>query len=561
MRKKKPGIEVAVEFIRGLLGHIRNPGRLPSIDSLAQSALVSRVTMWKALNLLREEGAICCPGGGRYFYPGAVFRQDDARTAVVSRTRWLRIRDKIERDISGGIYKRGEPLPSITRLQGIYGGSYVTLKKALLSLERAGVLREQGRGFVAAQFGSVKYRSTVCMVLPGDPSGSPQLYPRLQEMVASIEQQCARSNLALEPLAYHSRNRRPLASLMGSGKIDLGYIVWIGPYDSADIASFAEAVDLLCRSGKPVAVVDEIGDFSAAVSGSLAQGVKTYTLAARSAGFAVGSFLRCLGHRTAAYLAVEHSFSWSQRRLQGLREGFESVDGMHRIVPFVYPNIEYTFQTLCVYSGITQKEYLTILEADGNKSPDNIRAIMAHYRALCAAMESTKADFPYDLSVRPIFEILKESIHRGVGPDFISALSRTIYDYLVKTGGEIFCRQLFERALHSATITAWVAANDLTALRAKKFLEGKGVQIPRQISLIGFDDIAEALANRLTTYNFNLTAIASSVLSYICGYETRSRTVQNDSPVEIEGMIIERKTAAVLSQSTGEGASATEKQH
>ncbi|MBD3321582.1 MAG: hypothetical protein GF350_10860 [Chitinivibrionales bacterium] len=71
------------------------------------------------------------------------------------------------------------------------------------------------------------------------------------------------------------------------------------------------------------------------------------------------------------------------------------------------------------------------------------------------------------------------------------------------------------------------------------FLNRKKIAVPGRISLIGFDDTAEALQHHLTSYNFNVEALMRLMLNYIVN--TRS-VPKKKHPVEVDGMIVERAT-------------------
>jgi len=73
---------------------------------------------------------------------------------------------------------------------------------------------------------------------------------------------------------------------------------------------------------------------------------------------------------------------------------------------------------------------------------------------------------------------------------------------------------LLERALASGA-TAWIAANDVCALHALGWLQEKGVKIPGEVSLAGFDDTAEALRADLTSYRFASDSMARAMIRQI----------------------------------------------
>lgn len=102
---------------------------------------------------------------------------------------------------------------------------------------------------------------------------------------------------------------------------------------------------------------------------------------------------------------------------------------------------------------------------------------------------------------------------------------------------------MFEQALAEPGVTAWVCATDYLALFALKFLSHKKIQIPAQISVIGFDDMPQGLENRLSTYHFDMETAARNMLLHVRnpGFRPLHR---RPGPVEIGGMIIERGTTA-----------------
>lgn len=73
---------------------------------------------------------------------------------------------------------------------------------------------------------------------------------------------------------------------------------------------------------------------------------------------------------------------------------------------------------------------------------------------------------------------------------------------------------LFAQAFESGA-TAWIGANDVCALNALKWLGEKGIQVPKQISVAGFDDTIEALRSDLTSFRFSCASVARSMIYQI----------------------------------------------
>jgi DNA-binding transcriptional MocR family regulator len=61
------------------------------------------------------------------------------------REKWQRLRVRLEQDIYSGRFAKGSALPSLRDLAPRYGTSPPTLRKAVIDLERAGVVELHGR--------------------------------------------------------------------------------------------------------------------------------------------------------------------------------------------------------------------------------------------------------------------------------------------------------------------------------------------------------------------------------------------------------------------------------
>jgi hypothetical protein len=100
---------------------------------------------------------------------------------------------------------------------------------------------------------------------------------------------------------------------------------------------------------------------------------------------------------------------------------------------------------------------------------------------------------------------------------------------------------LFEKAINDYDITAWVAAYDEIGYLAIRFLESHAIEIPGQISVIGFDDLPESQVEHLTSYNFNFESASYRILSFLLNppsFATPGSVIEYD----IEGLVIERMT-------------------
>jgi DNA-binding LacI/PurR family transcriptional regulator len=102
---------------------------------------------------------------------------------------------------------------------------------------------------------------------------------------------------------------------------------------------------------------------------------------------------------------------------------------------------------------------------------------------------------------------------------------------------------LFMAALGCSTATAWVGANDGVAWMALSFLRSKGVAVPQQISVMGFDDELGTALNQLTSYNFNRQGCVRRMIDYVL-HPGLSVSFRNTNITDVEGYIVERRTTA-----------------
>jgi DNA-binding LacI/PurR family transcriptional regulator len=77
-----------------------------------------------------------------------------------------------------------------------------------------------------------------------------------------------------------------------------------------------------------------------------------------------------------------------------------------------------------------------------------------------------------------------------------------------------------------ARFTALVVANDQMALGAMRALREHGLQIPHDVSVVGFDDIPEAICFEppLTTVRQNFEALGNQAVEYLLDLMNRPDT-------------------------------------
>jgi hypothetical protein len=465
--------------------------------------------MWRVIQEFRKKGLLDIRQGAptRIAQPQ---REETEAVASESGCTWKRVSEAIRHDIIGGYWTPGAPLHSLKQLQQRYSVSYPTLRKALDSLCAEGVLIPKGRGFGVPQLRSSRFHSSILLVAPGDRSGKIlAVTPRREEIYRSIEQECTRAHLELEKclyiieggkIRYADGHGRPMNDITAGGRT-IGCI-----YAVAGAGDYT--VPLLERLGAlsiPVAVLDNSGEHLLPRSLISHPLIRVFPLGLSTApGHFLARHLTALGHRKIVYISPLHRSNFSRGRCDGLAEVYTRGGKGYRVVPIT----------------------------DSSFSVD------------WSLREKAAARLP-DSRVERSIGMLKKSL-----PDsYIRMLDKESMRLrgVVRNSAEINERiaPLFERALGVRGCSAWVCVNDLCACMALEFLQARGIAVPDDISVVGFDDSVEALRAECASVNFNIPAIVRAMLDFLTGPRllgTRCRS----STVTIDCMLIRRNSLGVV---------------
>jgi DNA-binding LacI/PurR family transcriptional regulator len=101
---------------------------------------------------------------------------------------------------------------------------------------------------------------------------------------------------------------------------------------------------------------------------------------------------------------------------------------------------------------------------------------------------------------------------------------------------------LCEQALAMQDITAWVAAEDQIAVYSLlPFLVSRKISVPRKVSIVGFNNIPEAIGAGLTAFDFNVAGLVSAAIDLFLFPERRRHYIDpSTQEVVVKGYIIER---------------------
>lgn len=483
---------------------------LPSVAELARKAGVAYVTMWKAVDMLRNEGVLeARPRRGIVVLDRG--RPLPAPTGIedapaVRGHKWKSVRARLHADVLRGLYPPGTALPSRKELCTAQGVCGATLSKALSNLVRDGVLRRQGTRFVAAS-GSVPGRSNqVLLVACGHADGTLLLpHVRTADYLRSLEQTCALRGVSVTTLTYdrdqgRMHNPRAVTRLLADDSFTsrlLGVMIWQAGIDRHN---WTDVVLQFAPLGLPMALFDETGEVTVPRLANTRNRMRRYTLGfSRQAGRQMGHVLLRLGHRRVAFLSPLHRALWSRNRLAGVREAFADAGLPDAVREYVLADYFLPEELAAHSSGVTDDI------ASRLATPSELADSDLH----CRVLHSLEQQVPSVLQ--------REAYAHGMLP-------------------------LMEAALADEQATVWVAADDDTALPCIQFLHERGRRVPEDISVAGFDDSLAASMQKLTSYNYNGSAYMRAMLAHVIGPGSPESGPPGSASVEIEGSVVPRQT-------------------
>jgi DNA-binding LacI/PurR family transcriptional regulator len=428
---------------------------------------------------------------------------DDAERTPGSRgdttpATWGQLSEVLEKDIVEGKYRAGTSLPPYKQLAAQYGVCYRTLRKALSAVARKGYLVSHKRRFSVAVLSSVQSTSTVVLIDPGKADWLSQM---TQEYMRALERECSEAGIGHAVVACTDEGmgsaRRVLARLQSIRGSTLGVILRPASLARPLVDGLLSG---LSRLGLPVAWLDETGSRVPPPVPSRLSSLRVFSmprnvlLAGRMA-----RYLRALGHRRVAYVSPLHWTAWSQDRLEALRAEFHS-------------NAAVT----SVEAVVSEMEGDTALPVSSSFSEEINAVLRRRFGDLTSATGTTD-----HMALRKL-QTHAWSLSR------LAAL-------------RVVMQPLLKRAASLKGVTAWVCANDDTALSALDFLEQRGVRVPRDVSVVGFDDVFDALGRGLTTYNFDRAGAMCAMVNYFLGPSWRNQ--RRAAFTYVQGYVVERGTA------------------
>jgi len=470
---------------------------------------VCHVTMQKAVRELRREGLLHTRWGSGLFAGPAGTGHGNAVPAGDG-TALARTVRRLEQDVASGKYRPGELLPLQKQLCAMYGVGHETVRKAIERLVARTVVRPDGGRYRVLPAGRRSGLSgTVLVFRSGFSRGTIMPDARHMDAVMAFEGACIRANLGITNVFYSYTGTELLPR--GPGRPPpysprelesvLGFAVFARGLQGLGMTQHLRT---LLGYGKPVAVLDEDGVYASVRALPRRKNLRLFPLGfSVASGELVGRLLLRLGHRRVGYLDPFPDTLWSQNRLAGLRRAYQAAGFADGVVQVRVDTPEPA--PLYDQSGTILSDVAASM-ADALDGNDSVRASLAR---IVREKKST------ELSVH---------LMRWQEAESLAAVVARAVDGLVSR----------------SDITAYAAANDAVAMAAIPHIEAKGLRVPEDRSVVGFDDGYDAHLFDLTTCNFNSTAAVQAMVDFIVNPGWRPLAGARDCVVEVDAHIKER---------------------
>jgi DNA-binding LacI/PurR family transcriptional regulator/DNA-binding transcriptional regulator YhcF (GntR family) len=513
-----PAVQKSLTHVRGEIeaSSWSQGDRLPPIRVLARQAQVSAAAMCSALGVLKTEGLISIiKNRGAYLgQPPAENRNGYHHSSPGESQRWQRLKIQIEKDIFNGCFVPGEAMPSLRDLQKSYAVSYKTLRKAMEAIAGENVVVPHKKTYLVPHL----RRAHGTLVFISAPEAASKIicggYP-VTEFLSTLRREGGKSMINVAVVPYDPERRKAvfgnqLQALQEKHSV-LGYILWTSTMPERKLEQALQSLREVQRPearqstlDKPVAVVDTTWDMGATNAlhhqADLAGwAFRIFTVAGLAAGRQVGQYLLKLGHRKIAFLSYCHKELWSQYRFRGLMQAFQGAGFGDGVRKFAIEEVDDRFHSL--------------------PGPEELEEFRRQADAFLSA--SAEAGHGY---------------YAGYAQE---QMTGSIWNFIHQLKMAARVEPVLIAALQEPGVTALVGANDRMALLARDHLLKRGVRIPKDISVIGFDDSKAATDNDLTSYSFTFSEIARKILGHVLSPRHKAQGHEGNA-VECEGLLIER---------------------
>jgi DNA-binding LacI/PurR family transcriptional regulator/DNA-binding transcriptional regulator YhcF (GntR family) len=518
------------------------PGeRMPSLAALAEGCGVSRTTMWKALTMLRNEALVCTKKGGAIF---AGAPQDAIRpTLPVGKLLWERVRTNIGRDIISSAFT-GNRLPTTNKLTLQYNVAVCTVKKALDGLVKEGLLVQAGRRYMKSPFRNLPGTAPILLIAE---SGIITVDSRLREIAACFERECVKQGYAYRFEKFSVRDTRALIDIeaaIGTMKEIRGCIVSIwNPWDETLRKRWFDLLGYLVDRKTPVIILDQAGNLPIPAVLLRNKWLRVLRVAGVRAGEMAAQALVRSGHRHIAFIAPSFDYHWVQERYSGFCRYLRQYSGAESTVePYAHSRNPDHYGPILAVLKLDKKDVGILFR--GRYSREEVldlqriaqQVFREHSKWRIKADQATK-------TIRSMARLMVALARQKHDSDVFNEELERLLTLAANKAIELSVRPLFAKILARSRATAWVFAEEKSALAAVSYLRNRGIRVPGDVAVFGFDNWRENFEHQLPTYDFNMSGMVQRALLLIADAKSfKSQPVVN----EIDGYVVERKGLPLL---------------
>lgn len=500
--------------------------RLPSIRELARDLGLSPVTVHRALAELEREKVLVVKARSGIFLRGLLRNAPTPKSsrgsgpenpsAPLPGQAASRLAALLEEGIRTGQFLHSQPLPKIRALATSFRASDHTVREALRLLMERGLLQKRGRGFVvqlqrpgegpsgdkdgsfSGELAGRLQNAPVILILLAKENSWRKLCVQertmrfcLQFLTESERHGVRVQSVLADPHAIYTGSivsgRNAIRALIeGLGSRYLGTLV---PLSRAELAAFEDWASWLNRFGKPVVWFDRYGE--SAPSGARAGGPAGPGEAEASS----GSGRKPAPGLLACRFDEERAVALAAEILQALG---------HRVIALPHSNPEDTW---------AESRIRLFEKAMGASPPDrNLHDTEGAMRLLRS--EKPPYHFWRAHDPRDLFSRWKE---RGL-PHLRRLLARPEgFDLFEQKSAVIRQTPFLAPFFRDHRPTALLAPNDLRAREYYFWLSAAGIEVPRDLSLLSFDNSSEVSPLPISSIDFGFGHLGFEVFHLFLG--------------------------------------------
>jgi DNA-binding FadR family transcriptional regulator len=493
----RDSVAAALKYLRRGLesNHWGAAACLPRVCQLARDASVSTSAMCSAIAELKSRGLLyACRGKGTF-----VGRPESYRPSRPTSLKWQEVRERLRQEVLEKALTPEPLLPRKSLLLQRYGIARQTLEKAAQSLVEDGIIEPCKRTYRIIASRRRTSGSSVLCISPGETAKRISIInQRHHEFLDALYRLGRGHNLTIVHKACPVSSPESVASYMSKNADRfIGTLIWS---NGIDFAARDRIITQCLRQENPVAVMDEIGDYTPPLPLRAKRLLKVFEPAAALAGAEVGKLLLRLGHKKAAFVSSQPTTCWSKNRCNGLAESFAKKGYRDAVVALTVEN-----------------ENAEAPAPKKNMDP-TYRKTMRHLLNAKRQLDAIPSD--------PIENILLNDLNGAVTSFMEYEKERQSYS------------PLFRRVIADRGITALVGVYDIIGLYALGYFPRSGISIPQDLSVVTFDDSFSCNRYDLTSYNFSFADITRRMLHYLLN--PNDPAYWGKERIECTGIIMER---------------------